>query len=92
MCCQSNILVSNHKRALIADFGVSRISVTIATTTNLAINLAFWMAPELLLEEDPAKRKPTKASDIWALACTCFEVSEHESWYVRVSLSYLSRL
>jgi serine/threonine protein kinase len=70
----SNVLVSNDKRALIADFGVSRISVTLATTTNLATNLAFWMAPELLLEDDPAKRKPTKASDIWALACTCFEI------------------
>ncbi|KAJ3570485.1 hypothetical protein NP233_g4366 [Leucocoprinus birnbaumii] len=63
------------KRAMLADFGVSRLSMTLTTTTtNLGRGTANWMAPELLigdLEVDPI---PKKESDIWAFGCTCYEL------------------
>ncbi|KXN85224.1 hypothetical protein AN958_11499 [Leucoagaricus sp. SymC.cos] len=66
-----NVLISATKRAMLADFGISRISVTVtATSTAAARGTAYWMAPELLLEEDIT---PRKASDIWAFGCTCYE-------------------
>ncbi|KXN91801.1 Serine/threonine-protein kinase HT1 [Leucoagaricus sp. SymC.cos] len=66
-----NVLVSEIKRAMLADFGISRISRTLPTTsTNVTAGTANWMAPELLLHEKPS---PTRESDVWAFGCLCYE-------------------
>ncbi|KXN88648.1 Serine/threonine-protein kinase sepA [Leucoagaricus sp. SymC.cos] len=67
-----NVLISGTHRALLADFGVSRVAVTIpTTTTNIAAGTPNWMAPELFLEDVPT---PTSKSDIWAFGCVCYEI------------------
>ncbi|KXN83965.1 hypothetical protein AN958_00609 [Leucoagaricus sp. SymC.cos] len=82
----SNVLVSNSKRAMVADFGVSTIATTsVGTTTARDIaGTLNWMAPELVVgsdaldtadDTDDGVRPPTKESDMWSLGCLCFEVS-----------------
>ncbi|KAF5355177.1 hypothetical protein D9756_005478 [Leucocoprinus leucothites] len=66
-----NILVSGAGRALIADFGISRVLMTDAVTTQVSLGTANWMAPELHLEEGAS---PTRSSDIWAFGCVCYEI------------------
>ncbi|KAF5359784.1 hypothetical protein D9756_002957 [Leucocoprinus leucothites] len=62
-----NIFVSREGRALLTNFGASRIQ----DFNNLrrSTGSAFWMAPELYNGE-----KPSAQSDIWAFACTCYKV------------------
>ncbi|KAJ3570670.1 hypothetical protein NP233_g4258 [Leucocoprinus birnbaumii] len=70
-----NVLVSNAKRAMLADFGLSKVSMTLPTTTSqFRGGTTHWMAPEL--HEDDAV--PDKRSDIWAFGCTCYEVLSGE--------------
>ncbi|KAJ3555045.1 hypothetical protein NP233_g12297 [Leucocoprinus birnbaumii] len=65
-----NVLISGNKRAMLADFGISRVSMTsVATMTSVAAGTTHWMAPELLLNSS----NPTKESDIWAFGCVCYE-------------------
>ncbi|KAF5354973.1 hypothetical protein D9756_005535 [Leucocoprinus leucothites] len=66
----NNILVSDTGRAVIADFGVSKILMTGCLTSQLSRGTINWMAPELLLEDAPA----TRESDVWAFGCVCYEV------------------
>jgi serine/threonine protein kinase len=57
---------------MLADFGVSRLMMTAATTTTeIAAGTAYWMAPELFIEDVPT---PKRESDIWAFGCVCYEV------------------
>ncbi|KAJ3574256.1 hypothetical protein NP233_g1894 [Leucocoprinus birnbaumii] len=71
----SNVLISNNRQAMLADFGISHISMTLATTSTRGFaGTANWTAPELLLEEDESEPIPTKKSDIWSFSCTCYEV------------------
>jgi serine/threonine protein kinase len=44
--------------------------MSLTRTSNIGAGTAYWMAPELLVNELPA----TKESDTWALACTYYEV------------------
>ncbi|KAJ3551572.1 hypothetical protein NP233_g13059 [Leucocoprinus birnbaumii] len=68
-----NVLVSGTKRAMLADFGVSLISMTMATTTiNPSVGTANWMAPELFIVDNSFANQE---SDIWAFGCTCYEIS-----------------
>ncbi|KXN93053.1 Serine/threonine-protein kinase HT1, partial [Leucoagaricus sp. SymC.cos] len=68
-----NVLVSAAKRAILADFGVSRVSMTLpTTTTNASAGTAYWMAPELLLQQRPY---PSQQSDIWSFGCLCYEAA-----------------
>ncbi|KAJ3563403.1 hypothetical protein NP233_g8965 [Leucocoprinus birnbaumii] len=67
----SNVLISATGRALLADFGASRVDMTVASTTVACTLTTYWMAPELF--ESEGAPKSTKASDVWALAGTCYE-------------------
>ncbi|KAF5353397.1 hypothetical protein D9756_008109 [Leucocoprinus leucothites] len=64
-----NVLVSEEGRALLADFGGSRVNT--ATKTGVSVGEANWMAPELL---SGYQGNATVESDIWSFACTCYEV------------------
>jgi serine/threonine protein kinase len=57
---------------MLADFGASRVMMT-ATTATTQVNTvtAYWMAPELFMDDVPIPKRP---SDMWAFACTCYEV------------------
>lgn len=74
MFLQTNILVSDDQRALIADFGTSSIAGAPSTGGS-----SRWMAPEVLLhlvdDEIGAASKPW---DIWSFACLCYEVRTFE--------------
>ena len=75
---QNNILISDDGYALLSDFGLAGLVEDLAgaehTTTSMAGSLR-WQAPELLLMEDEDTVSPkTLASDVWAFACTVFEV------------------
>ncbi|KAJ3574249.1 hypothetical protein NP233_g1899 [Leucocoprinus birnbaumii] len=70
----SNVLISREGHAMLADFGVSHIIMTMGTTTTRGFtSTANWTAPELLLEEDETEPMATKESDVWSFACTCYE-------------------
>ncbi|KAF5362567.1 hypothetical protein D9756_002378 [Leucocoprinus leucothites] len=71
-----NVLVNKSGRACITDFGLSSIRTDktlgfTATTVNLGGRTDRWASPELF-EEDGAL--PTRASDIWAFGCVCYEI------------------
>lgn len=73
-----NILVNDSGRACITDFGLSLIRADKTLAYTLAANTVLgcsyrWAAPELLNENF----RPTRASDIWAFGCVCYEVSVH---------------
>jgi serine/threonine protein kinase len=74
-------------RACLADFGLA-----IAIDTNLALTTAMsstdgtagtlrWQAPELLLnmENREHKQRKSEATDVYAFALTCYEVSAHST-------------
>ncbi|KAL0069535.1 Rho guanine nucleotide exchange factor [Marasmius tenuissimus] len=70
-----NILITKYLRACIADFGLSRVADTHAlrmpaTTITRPVGTARWLAPELLM----GGCGTTKASDVYAYACVCYEV------------------
>jgi serine/threonine protein kinase len=68
---QQNILIDSNSRPHIADFGLSRI-----LNEHLLLDMAQqsfrWLAPELM---DDGELRVTPASDVYAFACTCYEVS-----------------
>ncbi|KXN87575.1 PAB-dependent poly(A)-specific ribonuclease subunit PAN3 [Leucoagaricus sp. SymC.cos] len=69
-----NVLVSQSRRAMLADFGVSTVvstNVGITTVGDFA-GTPHWMAPELLLSDEHPP--PTEQSDMWGFGCICFEV------------------
>ena len=61
---------------MIADFGISKMR-TIQTSVNTGDGMGTlrWQAPELL-EGTDNKGHTSKASDVYAFAMTCLEVSE----------------
>ncbi|KAJ7210651.1 kinase-like domain-containing protein [Mycena rebaudengoi] len=72
----ANILITQDWSACLADFGLtSFIDTTAATTTSRRAGSIRWMAPELI---DPDRfglqLRRTKASDIYAFGCVCFEL------------------
>jgi serine/threonine protein kinase len=70
---QKNILISDNDHALIADFGISYLTVSInSASTQVSNGSVRWMAPELVdIDRDC---RPTLQSDIWSLGCVCYEV------------------
>ncbi|KAI6116494.1 kinase-like domain-containing protein [Pisolithus sp. B1] len=67
----SNVLVSNDRRALLTDFGLSILGDSTSTITieaSRGISLR-WTAPELL-DDFP----PSTASDVWAFGMTVLEL------------------
>ncbi|KAJ3572907.1 hypothetical protein NP233_g2778 [Leucocoprinus birnbaumii] len=72
----NNILVATTGRAMITDFGISRIILTsIKSSTLVSTGTINWTAPELLINDG---LNPTFKSDIWSFACLCFEVVTDE--------------
>lgn len=72
-----NVLVDASHRAYLADFGLSSVddpNIIYWTSQSAAVSTGGtlrWRAPELLVDGDS---KNTKASDIYAWACVCYEV------------------
>lgn len=68
-----NVLVSGKDQAIIADFGISRVVMTLAGKTAYDNHATLrWKAPELCFGDTEL---PTKESDIWAFGCICYEVA-----------------
>ncbi|KAJ3567064.1 hypothetical protein NP233_g6603 [Leucocoprinus birnbaumii] len=71
-----NVLVTSFGRACITDFGLSSVLIeksiaqTAITPSVIHGGSYRWIAPELL-ETDS---RPTKASDIWAFGCLCYQI------------------
>lgn len=72
---KSNVLISKHQRACLADFGLVQI-VEEHTTADLNEPGISYMSPELLWPEKfgLTDTKPTKGSDIYALGILMYEV------------------
>lgn len=77
-CSKPNILISNSTppRAMLSDFGSSRITTTTAEMSGEEQGAPSFMAPELLL---PTKfglenGAPSKEADIYALGITAYQV------------------
>lgn len=86
---KANILVDAFGVARITDFGLTTIlseTDTIRTSDSDTFHGTMrWMAPELLeMEEGGPSVKPTKASDIYALAMVFWEVRVLSRVYIKV--------
>ncbi|TFK52973.1 kinase-like protein [Heliocybe sulcata] len=71
-----NILISDDGKVQIADFGLVTYSEAVLGTTSKELQAAGarpWMAPEILDELDIDLRR-TESSDIYAFACTIWEL------------------
>jgi len=76
----ANILLSRG-RPLVADFGIA-LAVSAAgggrlTETGLSVGTPFYMSPE----QASADREPTRASDVYSLACVLYEMLVGEPPY-----------
>jgi len=87
----SNVLIDDDGRAILTDFGLSRIieecyQPSGYTTANIAFGGSFrWGAPELTTldtNDESESPRPTRASDIWSFGCTVYEiVTGHLPYY-----------
>ncbi|KAJ7186162.1 kinase-like protein [Mycena filopes] len=71
--CGRNILINEHGRASLTDFGLAGLiesEPTLRTTTRGGS--LRWQPPELILPGVPFRR--TMASDVWAFGCVCGEI------------------
>ncbi|KAM6502855.1 Protein kinase-like domain containing protein [Amanita muscaria] len=70
----ANVLINDRYEARLCDFGLSRflndstLWTTVATQTRGSLR---WMSPELMTGKQST---PTKESDIYAYAVTCYEI------------------
>jgi serine/threonine protein kinase len=78
---QGNILIDDNGRAIITDFGLSKVmeelSGSLNRHTSFFAGSARWMAPELMssLVRDDSRAPPiTTSSDVYAFSCVCLEV------------------
>lgn len=72
-----NVLVADNGKAVLTDFGLSRVledlmGPTGNTTTSECPGTMRWLSPELFAFEMDVLLTP--ASDMWAYACTAYEV------------------
>ena len=76
------MLITLSRRACIADFGLATVkdskSFVSRNSTAKAGGTMRWLAPELLSPDDT--QRTSKASDIYAFACVCYEVSSPISY------------
>ncbi|KZP29964.1 kinase-like protein [Athelia psychrophila] len=71
-----NVLVSNVRRACLADFGLSVAQDTnsvliTASSTRAAGGTLAWTAPELLLDDT---KRPDEACDVYSFSMVCYEI------------------
>ncbi|KAG6878877.1 hypothetical protein C0992_006967 [Termitomyces sp. T32_za158] len=69
-----NILVSDYGRACVADFGLSSVVDPFSDSFRIPGGTINWQAPELLDVVHSSPPKNTTASDVYALACVCYEI------------------
>ncbi|KZT35160.1 kinase-like protein, partial [Sistotremastrum suecicum HHB10207 ss-3] len=76
----SNVFITNGRRAVLADFGMSRLEEIDAVFTSSSIHSSTsynlrgtvrYMAPELLVDETT---RHTQAADMWAFGCVVLEI------------------
>ena len=81
---QANILVSDNRRACLADVGLTRVAgdlgsaaATSQTSTSTDANTRRWCPPELLDPERFGSKGdgPTKKGDVYSMGMTIYEVS-----------------
>jgi serine/threonine protein kinase len=74
---QVNILISRSRRAFLADFGLATtINSTVRNSSTFrSAGTLRWQAPELLRDDDEVLNTNTMATDIYAFAMVCYEVS-----------------
>ncbi|KAJ6595916.1 kinase-like domain-containing protein [Mycena sp. CBHHK59/15] len=80
-----NVLIDDSSRALLCDFGLSRVKSDVASRTNAVDNPATlgsrnWMAPELLTGS-----LPKLPSDIYAFGMTIYELCTDENPFSSVA-------
>ena len=79
MTIQGNILVDNHGRACLTDFGMSVVveAAPQQSGSNQNGGHLCYLAPELIDPETFGmdNARPTRASDVYAFGCTAVEVS-----------------
>lgn len=69
---QSNILISDDGRALIAGFSLSSVAASGHALDDVVGGTLNWTAPELHEDGHPSS---TLESDIWSLSCLFYEVT-----------------
>lgn len=77
LCVQDNVLIDAGFHVRLADFGLANFGdAPTALHSSKRNGSGRWMAPELLKPEQYEIRfLRTPASDVYAFACTCLEVS-----------------
>jgi len=83
--CGANVLIDSAGQVQVADFGLTILSDTTATESKYGGHVHF-MAPEIIggLGEDPEAfedLRPTKASDVYAFGCVCYELYKGHAPY-----------
>jgi serine/threonine protein kinase len=73
---QPNIFIDDNWRVRLADYGLSVNSDMTVIFSSTGRGSPRWMAPELLSPESPERPgfQRTKATDVYAFACTSWEV------------------
>ncbi|KAG8957354.1 hypothetical protein FRC03_010224, partial [Tulasnella sp. 419] len=79
----ANVLVNEHCRACLCDFGSTRMIEGASGFTTSSLNTKAtlrFMSPERLMEDEP----PTIASDVWAFGCIVVEVFTNSIPYAHI--------
>ncbi|KAJ6549883.1 kinase-like domain-containing protein, partial [Mycena capillaripes] len=77
----NNILISDNFRVCLSDFGLANIicdtQITVTASSSNHAGSARWLAPELILPSDfdCDHFTRTRASDVYAFGCVCYEAS-----------------
>ncbi|KAJ7224779.1 kinase-like domain-containing protein [Mycena rebaudengoi] len=82
----ANILITQDWSACLADFGLTSFTdTTAATTTSHRAGTVRWMAPELIAPDRfGIQFRRTTASDVYAFACVCLEVTQMSIYRFRL--------